>query len=39
LKLLGLELVSIQKMYEALGNLEKVTVGFKRRKLNIELEA
>jgi hypothetical protein len=38
-KLFILIVVSIQKMHEALSNLEKVTVGLKRRKLHIELEA
>jgi len=38
LKLLVLEVVTIQKVHEALSNLEKVTVRFKRREFNIKLQ-
>ena len=39
LQLLVFEMVSIQKVNEALRYLEKVTVGLIRRKLSVELEA
>jgi len=38
LELLALEVVSVQKVDEALCHLEKVTVRFKRREFNVELE-
>jgi len=38
LELLALEVISVQKVHEALCYLEKVTVRFKRREFNVELE-
>jgi hypothetical protein len=37
-ELFGFELVSVQKVHEALCYLEIVTVRFKRSELNVELE-
>lgn len=38
MQLFALELISIQQMDKALGDLEKVTVRFKWSEFNIELE-